>query len=159
MFHKTMDTTKYILLKGLKICFLLFEFFFFSSVLALLELVVVPNHLVIQTAVYSCVWVFFFLFSFVCFISLAQIFRFIGTNVGRILSIAMIGGLPCAVWSIDILPGIWSICARCFVSTDRCAQCYDDVTIILGLHVNFDCLQWRETETHEKMAKAADINC
>ena len=26
--------------------------------------------------------------------------------VGRILSIAMIGGLPCAVLSIDILPGI-----------------------------------------------------
>ena len=63
--------------------------------------------------------------------------------VGRILSIAMIGGLPYAVMSIDILPGIWSICARCFVSTDRCAQCYDDVTKIL--HMNFVCLQWRGT--------------
>ena len=47
----------------------------------------------------------------------------------------------CAVLSINILPGIWSICAWCFVSTDRCAQCYDGVTIIL--HMNFVCLQWR----------------
>ena len=83
----------------------------------------------------------------------------ISIYVGRILSIAMIGGLPCAVLSINILPGIWSICARCFVSTDRCAQCYDDVTILLGLHVNFVCLQRRETETHEKMTKAAGIYC
>ena len=31
--------------------------------------------------------------------------------VGRILSFAIIGGLPCAVLLINILPGIWSICA------------------------------------------------
>ena len=33
------------------------------------------------------------------------------------------------------------------------------VTILLGLHVNFVCLQRRETETHEKMVKAAGIYC
>ena len=31
---------------------------------------------------------------------------FKNAHVGRILSIAMIGGLPCADLSIDILPGI-----------------------------------------------------
>ena len=70
--------------------------------------------------------------SFIHVLDILQTAQTLKIDVGRILSIAMIEGLPCAVLSINILPGIWSICARCFVSTYRCAQCYDDVTIGLS---------------------------